>query len=103
MRKISKIVTALCLTIQSIVFAQNKPSIWIHTDFTSALSYTVNGSVATAVTDDSDPDDQVAMAMYLMMANKFDTRAIIVASTTRNLKFNSLDGFNKTFGRHLEL
>lgn len=76
-----------------------KPNIWIHTDMTGAYGYEVNGNKAEALTDaDSDPDDQVALAMYLMLANKFNTKAIILSSTTRNLSRNTLDHFQQSHG-----
>ena len=87
----------MCLSIS--VFCQTKPRIWIHTDMTGVTGFKVDGSIATAITDtDSDADDQVAMAMYLMMANQFDTKGIILTSTTRNTVLNTLTKFNEVHG-----
>jgi hypothetical protein len=78
----------------------SKPNIWIHTDFTGALSYSVSGDVAKAVTDGgSDPDDHVAMAMYLMMANKFNTKKIVLGSSTSKNEKQSDVLFNESFGK----
>ncbi|MCV9389308.1 DUF1593 domain-containing protein [Reichenbachiella ulvae] len=60
-----------------IVLAQ-KPSVWIYTDTTDP-SLPGNNHMGTI----NDPDDVSAMAGYLLMANMFDTKGIIVASTHR--------------------
>lgn len=66
------------------VFAQ-KPNIWIHTDLTAANSYITTSTTSKAVTDQgSDADDHVALAQYLMLANKFNTKKIVVGVTNRN-------------------
>lgn len=78
--------------------AQQKPTIWIHTDLTSATSYTVTSTTSEGETDqDSDPDDHVAMAMYLMLANKFNTKGIVVGVTNRNTTLNTKTFFDNTF------
>lgn len=87
----------------STVTPSGKPNIWIHTDMTGAFDYVVDGNKAEAETDaNSDPDDQVAMAMYLMMANRFNTKAIILGSTTRNLSRNTLNLFQQSHGNAYE-
>lgn len=75
-----------------------KPDIWIHTDMTAALRYTKDDNSAKAVTDQgSDPDDQVALAIYLMQANKFNTRAIVMGVTNRNTSQNVRAFFDSVF------
>ncbi len=99
MKKTKLLLAFLCLS--SAVFAQDKPRTWILSDYTGPVDYKIinNGKDATAVTDaDSDPDDQVALAMYLMMANKFDTRAIVLGSTTKNTQLKTLELYQKAHG-----
>ncbi len=55
-----------------------KPIVWIYTDMSDG---TLKGSERTGHVND--PDDISAMAGYLLLANEFDTRAIIVSSTHR--------------------
>ena len=99
MKKLKLFTAFMCFALT--VFAQDKPRTWILTDYTGPIRYEIinNGKNATAVTDaGSDPDDQVALAMYLMMANKFDTRAIVLGSTTKNTKQNTLDLYKAAHG-----
>ncbi len=98
MKKITFLVALVCFTVS--VFAQN-PRTWILTDYTGPTKYDIinNGKEATAFTDaESDPDDQVALAMYMMMANKFDTRAIVLGSTSKNTQLKTLDLYQKAHG-----
>ena len=55
-----------------------KPKVWIYTDMTDKTLLGKNhmGTI-------NDPDDISAMAGYLLMANMFDTRGIVVASIHR--------------------
>ncbi len=55
-----------------------KPAVWIYTDMTNP-EIPGNNHMGTI----NDPDDVSAMAAYLLMANMFDTRAIVVGSTHR--------------------
>ena len=55
-----------------------KPAVWIYTDMTNP-ALPGNNHVGTI----NDPDDVSAMAAYLLMANMFDTRGIVVGSTHR--------------------
>ena len=55
-----------------------KPKVWIYTDMTD---HTMPGNNHMGTIND--PDDISAMAGYLLMANMFDTRGIVVASTHR--------------------
>jgi hypothetical protein len=56
-----------------------KPKVWIYTDMTDNTLPGKNhmGTI-------NDPDDISAMAGYLLMANMFDTKGIVVASTHRS-------------------
>lgn len=85
--------------------AQN-PNIWIHTDLTAIKRNSTGGflyelqtatesEVATDV--DSDPDDQVAMAMYLMQANKFNTKGIVLGVTNRLTAIDSKKFFDEVY------
>lgn len=60
------------------LYAQRKPIVWIYTDMSDK---TIPGPNPAGTLND--PDDMSAMAGYLLMANNFDTRGIIVASTHR--------------------
>jgi len=78
--KIPLMLVASCLALAatSTVGAAPKPAVWIYTDMSDKAIPGKNhmGTV-------NDPDDISAMAGYLLLANEFDTRAIIVASTHR--------------------
>lgn len=54
------------------------PKVWIYTDMTDN-TLLGNNHMGTI----NDPDDISAMAGYLLMANMFDTKGIVVASTHR--------------------
>jgi hypothetical protein len=55
-----------------------KPVVWIYTDMSDK---TIPGKNHMGTVND--PDDISAMAGYLLLANEFDTRGIVVASTHR--------------------
>ncbi len=55
-----------------------KPAVWIYTDM-SDKGIPGDNHMGTL----NDPDDISAMAGYLLLANEFDTRGIVVASTHR--------------------
>jgi hypothetical protein len=64
-----------------------KPYIWIQTDGTAITGFTND----EAITDrNSDPDDQVALANYLMLANKVNTVGIVMGVTNRNTSRTTL-------------
>jgi xylan 1,4-beta-xylosidase len=69
---------ALILSCATILSAQTKPKVWIYTDMSdkSIKGIEKQGSA-------NDPDDISAMAGYLLMANEFDTKGIVVSSTHR--------------------
>ena len=93
-----KYIYLLLLALVCLQVVAQKPRIWIHTDMTAAYDYSKTSSIAEAETDqNSDPDDHVALAIYLMMANKFDTKAIVMGVTNRNTNMNVLTFFNETF------
>jgi hypothetical protein len=58
--------------------ASPKPIVWIYTDMSDG---TLKGSEQRGHVND--PDDISAMAGYLLLANEFDTRGIVVSSTHR--------------------
>lgn len=58
--------------------AAPKPIVWIYTDMSDG---TLKGSEQRGHVND--PDDISAMAGYLLLANEFDTRGIVVSSTHR--------------------
>ena len=75
-----------------------KPNIWIHTDGTAVTGYSKNSSEAMAITDQgSDPDDQVALTQYLMLANRFNTVKIVMGVTNRNTQYNPEETFNAIY------
>lgn len=55
-----------------------KPKVWIYTDMTDK---TLSGNDQMGAIND--PDDISAMAGYLLMANMFDTKGIVIGSTHR--------------------
>ena len=59
-------------------YSQDKPAVWIYTDMSDKSLPGANhmGTI-------NDPDDISAMAGYLLMANEFDTKGIVIASTHR--------------------
>lgn len=60
------------------VFAQSKPKVWIYTDMSDR---NIKGQEKEGSAND--PDDISAMAGYLLMANEFETKGIVVSSTHR--------------------
>lgn len=58
--------------------AQKKPKVWIISDMSDK---TIPGNNKEGTVND--PDDISAMAGYLLMANCFDTKGIVIASTHR--------------------
>lgn len=86
------IVFSFCFTIS----VAQKPLVWIYTDMTDS-SLKGNNHMGTI----NDPDDISAMAGYLLMANMFDTRGIVVGSTHRKEHVNTSNQAvwaNKFFG-----
>lgn len=67
----------LLLFSTSVALAQ-KPNVWIYTDMSDS-SIPGNNHMGTV----NDPDDISAMAGYLLMANMFETRGIVITSTHR--------------------
>ncbi len=89
-----KKVLVLLVFVTSMVQAQ-KPKVWIYSDMSDK---TIPGKDHNTA---NDPDDISAMAGYLLMANMFDTRGIIVASTHRTehkTSGNQADWANSFFG-----
>ena len=70
--------TSILLTIALILPLQAKPLVWIYTDMSDK---TIKGREKEGSAND--PDDISAMAGYLLMADQFDTRGIVVTSTHR--------------------
>jgi hypothetical protein len=70
-----------CLTLPLFFLAtlHAKPLVWIYTDMSDK---TIKGGNKEGTLND--PDDISAMAAYLLMANKFQTLGIVVASTHRS-------------------
>lgn len=73
------------LLLISASFAQ-KPKVWIYTDM-SDKSIPGPNHMNTI----NDPDDISAMAGYLLMANMFETKGIVIASTHRKQHANTPD------------
>lgn len=74
-----------------------KPIVWIYTDMSDS-SIVGKNHMGTL----NDPDDISAMAGYLLLANEFDTRGIVVASTHRAEHANTPDQAawaDRTFGK----
>lgn len=72
---------ASIVALGSLALAQTptaKPIVWIYTDMSDK---TIPG--ANHMGTVNDPDDISAMAGYLLLADRFDTRGIVVASTHR--------------------
>ena len=72
-----------------------KPKVWIYSDMSDK---TIQGKDHGTA---NDPDDISAMAGYLLMANMFDTRGIVIASTHRSehkTSGNQADWANTFFG-----
>ena len=62
----------------SVTLQAQKPKVWIYTDMTDP---TIKGNNHMGTVND--PDDVSAMGGYLLLANMFDTKGIVVASTHR--------------------
>lgn len=69
----------LCVGRISFAGTGNKPIVWIYTDMSDK---TIPGPNKEGTLND--PDDISAMAGYLLLADCFDTRGIVVASTHRD-------------------
>lgn len=86
----------LCiLGIHLLSFGQ-KPKVWIYSDMTDKTLAGANKEGTL-----NDPDDISAMAGYLLMANMFDTKGIVVGSTHRSKHAttpNQADWANAFFG-----
>jgi hypothetical protein len=72
--------TFLLLVISQNIFTQSKPKVWIYTDMSDKNIRGIEKEGSA-----NDPDDISAMAGYLLMANEFDTKGIVVSSTHRNV------------------
>jgi uncharacterized sulfatase len=73
-----------------------RPKVWIYTDMSDS---SIPGSNHRGTIND--PDDISAMAGYLLMANMFDTKGIVVTSTNRpahRTTPNQADWANRFFG-----
>jgi alpha-N-arabinofuranosidase len=87
---------ALMLINGNQILAQTKPKVWIYTDMSDK---NIKGKEKEGSAND--PDDISAMAGYLLLANEFDTKAIIVSSTHRKEHKespNQADWANDFFG-----
>jgi hypothetical protein len=97
----TKTSSAISITVTNSTQGNAKPNVWIQTDLTAALSYpsiTTSSTVSEAETDQgSDADDHVALANYLMLANKFNTVGIVLGVTNRNTTENTKTFFDNTF------
>jgi len=69
---------SLLLFVNAAAPAAPKPIVWIYTDLSDK---TIPGGNHMGTVND--PDDISALAAYLLLANEFDTRGIVVASTHR--------------------
>ncbi len=97
MNKYNSILFTFLLFAVQISFAQSKPKVWIYTDM-SDKSIPGKNHMNTV----NDPDDISAMAGYLLMANEFNTKGIVVASTHRSehkASANQADWANNYFGK----
>jgi hypothetical protein len=86
----------LLIIITAVSFAQQKPKVWIYTDMSDK---NIKGKEKEGSAND--PDDISAMAGYLLLANEFDTKGIIVSSTHRKEHKespNQADWANQFFG-----
>ncbi len=77
MKRAGKLILTMLILLSSATQAQ-KPKVWIYTDM-SDNSLPGKNHMGTI----NDPDDISAMAAYLLLANMFDTKGIVVASTHR--------------------
>ena len=74
------------IKVKEIEKSDKKPIVWIYTDMSDK---TIPGPNKEGTLND--PDDISAMAGYLLLADRFDTRGIVVASTHRSAHRNSAD------------
>jgi hypothetical protein len=74
---VSRLLALTSLALSTLAAAP-KPVVWIYTDMSDK---TIPGKNHMGTVND--PDDISAMAGYLLLANEFDTRGIVVASTHR--------------------
>jgi Protein of unknown function (DUF1593) len=85
----------LVLVFMNSLMQAQKPKVWIYSDMSdNTLKGKDHGTV-------NDPDDVSAMAGYLLMANMFDTKGIVIASTHRSehkTSGNQADWANAFFG-----
>ncbi len=81
-----RILLVLSVLLIAISVEAQKPSVWIVTDMSDK---TIPGDNKEGTLND--PDDISAMAGYLLLANEFDTRGIIVTSTHRKEHVTSPD------------
>ncbi|MBP6411254.1 MAG: family 43 glycosylhydrolase [Pseudarcicella sp.] len=94
--KKNTIILLLFTLIANVSIAQKKPKVWIYTDMSDK---NIKGQEKEGSAND--PDDISAMAGYLIMANEFDTKGIVVASTHRKehkISANQADWANSFFG-----
>ncbi len=96
MRSILISMFLICLTALTNAVEMSSPKVWIYTDMSDPTLPGTNhrGTV-------NDPDDVSAMAGYLLMANRFETLGIVVASTHRKEHATSPDQAewaNRIFG-----
>jgi len=85
----------LVLVFMTSLAQAQKPKVWIYSDMSDK---TIQGKDHGTA---NDPDDISGMAGYLLMANMFDTRGIVVASTHRSehkTSGNQADWANMFFG-----
>ena len=78
MKKINLLILLLTTICLSSMSQNSKPQVFIYTDM-SDKNIPGNNKEGTV----NDPDDISAMAGYLLMANMFYTKGIVVASTHR--------------------
>lgn len=78
MTKIQFICLTLAYCLSACAQKPQKPKVWIYTDM-SDRNIPGNNHMNTV----NDPDDISAMAGYLLMANMFDTKGIVITSTHR--------------------
>lgn len=85
----------LVLVFMTSLMQAQKPKVWIYSDMSDK---TIQGKDHGTA---NDPDDISGMAGYLLMANMFDTRGIVIASTHRSehkTSGNQADWANTFFG-----
>ncbi|GEC72597.1 Protein of unknown function [Flavobacterium flevense] len=85
----------LVLVFMTALAQAQKPKVWIYSDMSDK---TIQGKDHGTA---NDPDDISGMAGYLLMANMFDTRGIVIASTHRSehkTSGNQADWANTFFG-----